>query len=187
MTTASPAPVVRTVADQTKGFGVWRGFLAAAHRTGLQPFTVALDVSDVPAPAEVAERMGVPDGATVLRRIRLQGHIDADGGEIPYLLSTAWIDAAVADQVPALRRPPGVFVGVRTELELAGFQLRYKETITARHPLDGDDSELNLLDLGAVAPVLEMWRVCADQYGTVVDVTRVVANPAYVTVEFVYP
>ena len=185
MTTASPAPVVRTVADQTQGFGVWRGFLAAAHRDGRQPWTVALDVADVPAPPDVAERMGVPDGATVLRRTRLQGHLGDDGGEIPILLSTAWIDAAVADQVPVLRQPPGVFVGVRAELEQAGYLLRYKETVTARLP---SERERELLGLGGyILAVLDLWRTCADQYGNVVDVTRVVANPAYVTLEFVYP
>lgn len=184
--TAHRVPITPTPTDQTNGSGPWRGFLAAAHRAGREPYTTALSVDEVEAPAEVADRMGVPVGTTVLRRVRLQGTVE-EGRQIPGLLSTAWFRAGVVERVPDLRQPPGVFVPIRDLLARSGLELRYEETATTRLADSGERETLKLSDVTSdVTCVFDVWRVCTDQSDQVVDVTRMVVNPAFAQLRYRY-
>lgn len=184
-TVAAPrTAIARTFTDHLEGSGVWRGFLAAAHRTGREPFTKAIDVGDVEAPPDVAEQMGIPAGTAVLRRVRLQGTVE-NGRRVPGLLSTAWFRGEVAELIPQLREPAGgAFVPVRVLIAEAGLELRYRERVTCRF---ADAAERGRLELDDPACVSVIWCVSRDQMDQVVDVRLLVVDPEFAQLEYAYP
>ncbi|MDT0342929.1 GntR family transcriptional regulator [Streptomyces litchfieldiae] len=129
--------------------------LAAA---GQRPATRVLDITAVPAPAEVAGALGVAEGTEVHRieRLRL-----THGAPLAYL----------RNYLPAGRRPPAradlEATGLYRLMRAAGTTLHSaRQSIGARAATPG---EAELLDESPGAPLLSMHRTAFDDSGRPVE------------------
>lgn len=168
--------VHRNTADITQQVGNWRGFHTAASRAGAQPYTDTYRIKDVEAAPDVAGRLGIPVGSTVLERARVQGVI-VDDMRQPIQVSTTWITGEVSARLPILREHNTGPGGMGSRMEEAGYVLSYEDVVTARLPTA---QEQELLGIGPDRPVMVAWRRAFDQGGTgrAVEVTLRVINPA---------
>lgn len=167
-------PVQRDAADITRQIGAWRGFHAAATRAGAEAYTDTHHIGDVPASPDVAARLGIPVGTTVLERGRVQGVL-RDGVRQPIQISATWVRNEVVDRVPILRQHNTGPGGMGSRFNEAGYTVRYEESVTARMP---DSDELEQLAMEQGAPVLVAWRRCVDQDDQPLEVTVRIINPA---------
>jgi GntR family transcriptional regulator len=157
--------VRRNASDVTQQVGSWRGFHLSAMETGRQPYT-RTEIEDAVADVEVARWLGVPTGATVLKRARIQGIVDGP----PIQLSTSWIKADVVARIPILRQintGPG---GMYSRFEDMGISITFEDVVSCRLPRD--DLERQDLSVGQNEPVLVVWRRCYDQAGQILEVTH---------------
>lgn len=174
--------IVITAADILEGAGDWRGFPASVYRAGGQPFHVLTSAGEVPAPAEVATRLGVPAGTTVYERARVQGEVEK-GRRVPIQLSWSWYTMDLVAQIPAIRAtPPSGPSPVRARVDEAGYRPSYDGRAKARH---ASAVERQLLELaGDPAIVWEIWRTCFDREGRPIEVSKLVDDAE--TVELAY-
>jgi GntR family transcriptional regulator len=169
--------VQRDAADITRQVGIWRGFHTAASRAGSQAYTDTYRIAEVEATPEIASRLGVPVGSTVLERARIQGVI-VDDVRQPVQVSTTWIIADVVARLPILRHQDTGPGGMGSRMAEAGYDLGYEDVVTARLPTV---QERDHLVLPAGQPVLVAWRRAFDHHGTgrVLEVTVRIINPAF--------
>jgi DNA-binding GntR family transcriptional regulator len=128
-------------------------------RSGQKPSTQILDRELVPAPAAVAERLGVPVGAQVLHLERLRS-----AGEDPLAVMRNWLPA---DLAPALTAEALQTRGLYELMRGTGVHLRIAtQRIGAR---GATAPEARLLQLRKGAPLLTMERVTYDGSGRAVE------------------
>jgi len=102
----------------------------------------------VPAPAEVAEVLGIDKGALVIRRIRVTYSPD----DQPMSASTSWFDGALAETAPKLLETERIIAGSWAYLEeQTGRTVVYgQDRITVRLATEEDAQVLNLAMPAAV-------------------------------------
>ena len=168
--------VRRDAADITKQVGTWRGFHTAASRAGAQAYTDTYRIAEVEAEAEVAGRLGIPVGSTVLERARIQGLI-VNGVRQPVQLSFTWITTDVVARLPILREHDTGPGGMGSRMAEAGYDLGYEDVVTARLPATQERERLALTE---GEPVIVAWRRAFDHGGAgrALEVTVRVINPA---------
>jgi GntR family transcriptional regulator len=110
-------------------------------------------VSVEPAPARVAELLGVPAGAPVVRRRR----VTSPAGEAPFQLVDSWIHPVGVTDAPRSAQPDTGPGGYLDRLEEAGHgPISWTEYVRARMP---DTREADLLQIAIRAVVFELARV----------------------------
>lgn len=128
---------------------------------------VALDV--VPAPADVAEILGLESGALVLRRIGTRRHAEGAGAG----KSTSYIPHDLATKNPELfdlsREPwPG---GAQHQLHTVGVEVdRIEDRLTASMPTEEEKEEL---DIPPGVPVIRVRKISFSTSGDAVEVTDI--------------
>lgn len=147
-------------------------FLAEAAAEGWEPTVEILDIGPAPATGNVAERLGVEEGSTILRRYR---RYLADGRPVEIAATSLPLDVVEGTTIAEPNPGPG---GVHARLEEAGHRLAYlTEDVTARMPTP---DETKLLRLPPGTPVLHLVRE-AHTKDRVVEVTEtVIAADRYV-------
>jgi GntR family transcriptional regulator len=123
---------------------------------------VLVEVSRVPTPRDIADRLGVDEGTVVIRRHRRMG---ADG--VPLILSTSYIPLEFAAGTPIedVDAGPG---GTYARLEERGHLITsYREEITTRMPSPRERAELTVPD---GVPVFRVIRCACGYEGTVFEV-----------------
>jgi DNA-binding GntR family transcriptional regulator len=117
-----------------------------------------------PAPTEVAEALGIAEGAPAIRRIR----VTYSAENIALSMSTSWLDGALSSTAPAL---------VSTERIIEG-TWHYLETRTGRSVVTGQDrisvrlatdEEAELLSLAQPAPVKVTETTLRDENGVTLE------------------
>ena len=156
--------------------GTWRGLHAAVLRAGHEPWAATNTIREVPAPADVADKLGIPVTATVIERARIHGLIE-NGRQVPVQLSWTWIPLPLTAQIPALRAEATGKGGILARLEEAGHTLGFEDVVSARLATPG---EWERLELPEGAPVLVAWRraFSGGGSGEVLEVTLRIADPA---------
>jgi GntR family transcriptional regulator len=144
-----------------------------AEMEGRQPEVEVLAVEPSTASAEVAERLGLPEDAKVLRRFRRY----LDGGQ-PLEVATSYIPWSLAEGTAMVEPNPGPG-GIYARIEEQGRRLaRFSEDVTARMPTA---EEVRALALPSGTPVLHLVRTAYDSDGQAVEVCdTVMAADRYV-------
>lgn len=127
-------------------------------RTGEQPTTELLDLETIEADAELAHKLGIPEGSAVTHLARLR----SARGE-PIAKMTNYLPASLIEFEPADLEQRGLYSLLRS----AGIVLHSAtQTIGARSALA---AEARLLNEPSKAALLTMQRVTYDDHGTVVE------------------
>ena len=170
------AAVQRDTGDITRQVGTWRGFHTAASRAGAQAYTDTHRIAEVEATPEVADRLGIPVGSTILERARVQGLV-VNNVRQPIQISTTWITSDVVARLPILSQHDTGPGGMGSRMAEAGYELGYEDVVTARPPTP---QERDHLALAEGQPVLVAWRRAFDQNGAgrVLEATVRIINPA---------
>ncbi len=116
------------------GDASWRAILAREGKTDASTVTVRRE----PAPADVAERLGLPAGTVVLVRDRLL----RPEGEPPTLISLSWHPDWIAEQIPDLADPAKG--GMKGLHEALGMKLWFEDVYGSRRPTDAERERLEL-------------------------------------------
>src|SRR6266516_424172 len=133
-----------------------RGIYAAYERAGLRPATTTT-VDRVPAPADVAEALGIEEATMVLIRDRV---VRAEG-QPPDMLEASYIPLWLVDLAPKLADPH--VGGMMNWIEDAGHgPLWWEDTLTSRMPTQ---QEREVLDLAPGVPVTVVTGPTFDQDG----------------------
>jgi GntR family transcriptional regulator len=148
-------------------------FTVEAAQVGATPEVDMLTVSTAGAPEEIAERLGLADGAEVVirsRRYLLDGK--------PAETAVSYIPADLAKGTPIADPNPGPG-GIYARLEEQGHTLaRFTEDVSARMPTP---DETRILGLRPGVPVFHLVRTAHDLDGRAVEVCdTVMAADAYV-------
>jgi GntR family transcriptional regulator len=167
--------VQRDATDITRQVGTWRGFHTAVSRSGAQAYTDTYRIADVTAAPDVADKLGIPVGATVLERARVHGVV-VDGNRQPVQVSTTWIISEVVARLPILREHNTGPGGMGSRMEEASYALGYEDVVTARPPSTQEQMQLGIT---AHQPVIVAWRRAFDQQGS--------GRPLEVTVRIINP
>jgi GntR family transcriptional regulator len=127
------------------------GFNAQVREQGHTPRQELIEVATVPAPAEVAERIGIRPGSDVLVR-RLRFLVD----DLPVQLASAYYEAKLAAG-SKLERPALIAGGAHAELRQLGIQITrlVEDFLGARLP---DPEEERALRLPSGVPVTRNIR-----------------------------
>ena len=147
-------------------------FVTEAEQAGATPLVDLIEVGEAQPPAEVADRMGISDDATVVvrsRRYLLDGK--------PVEIAVSYIPADLARGTPISEPDPGRG-GIYARLEEQGHILeRFTEDVTARMPTP---QEIRLLNLPPGVPVFRLIRTAYDSDNRPVEVCdTVMAANAY--------
>jgi GntR family transcriptional regulator len=174
-TTVRPLPVLRRDGAgrqrrETREEGQARGaFDAEIRRHGLEPRTDA-DVRQVPAPAGIAELLGVEEGAMVLARRR---EMYASGEPVQMATSYIPLDIAEGTAIAGQDTGPG---GIYSRFaELGHDPVAFGETVRIRRPAD---EEARFLDMDLDQRVIAIRRTAATAQGRVIEVNEI-AMPAH--------
>jgi GntR family transcriptional regulator len=148
-------------------------FLAESEQAAATPAVDMIEVSEAPPPAEIADRLKVPDGEPLVvrsRRYSLNGR--------PVETAVSYIPADLARGTPIAEPNPGPG-GIYARLEDQGHTLgRFTEDVTARMPTP---EETRLLGLPPGVPVFRLVRTAYDVDGRAVEVCdTIMAADAYV-------
>lgn len=124
----------------------------------VEVFKVGPDV----VPDEIAERLGVAPGSTVLVRSRRYLH-----GPTPMEIATSYVPWEIAEGTLMVEENPGPG-GIYARIEEAGHRLaRFTEDVTARMPMP---DEAKALHLPSGTPVMRVLRTAYDSDGVAVEV-----------------
>lgn len=138
-------------------------YLAEAEQAGSFPTVVMIHVGPVPAPPDMARRLGVGAGETVLARRR---RYLSDG--VPTEEATSYIPWDIAQGVPELSLDNPGPGGIYARFEENGFELQeYVEEITVRV---SSRDEAGALALGTGSPVIRLVREAHTQSGRIAEV-----------------
>lgn len=154
--------------------------IAEAAQQGHEAAQLIRFLGTVPAPAAVAERLGVETGddVHVRRRTTL-----IDGR--PNQLADSYYPLELAEKVPALKREDTGPGGGFARIEEAGIRLdRIREEIAVRMPAG---PEVGNLRLPAGTPVAELIRTVRDGEGRPVEVMIAVIAGDMVTFDYAFP
>jgi GntR family transcriptional regulator len=116
------------------------GFNAQVREQGHTPRQEIREVATIPAPSQVAERLGIQDGSPVVMR-RLRFVVD----DIPVQLVQAYYDASLANGTK-LEQPRLIIGGAHAELRRLGVQVTrlVEEFLGARLPEPAEERALLL-------------------------------------------
>lgn len=154
--------------------------VAEAGRQGHDVNQLIRFLGTVPAPAEVAERLGIATGAKVHVRRRTT-FID----DRPNQLADSYYPLDLAKKVPALKREDTGPGGGFARIEEAGIRLaRIREEIALRMPAG---PEIGVLRLPEGTPVAELTRTVCDTEGRPVEVMIAVIAGDMVTFDYEFP
>jgi GntR family transcriptional regulator len=161
-----PATLRRMSSDLTEQ----GGWIAACERLGLTP-SVRTTITTAPAPAHVADELGIAPGDQVLIRARQMG-VEADPPEPPSHLSTSYIPLPVVARAPALEQVDTGEGGMLARLDEAGYgPLHFDEVVRARMP---DPDEAITLGLVPGTPVLAIRQYTYSRDDEVLDYKELV-------------
>jgi GntR family transcriptional regulator len=133
-----------------------------AEAQGIKHDVEVFKVGPEIVPDEIADRLGVPAGSTVLVRSRRYLH---DG--TPMEIATSYIPWSLAEGTPIADENPGPG-GIYARIEEAGHRLgKFTEDVTARMPMT---DEAKALQLPAGTPVMRVLRTAYDTDGVAVEV-----------------
>jgi GntR family transcriptional regulator len=140
-----------------------------------------LEAGCVPAPAEIAQVLGLPEGAEVVRRRRLIVR-----GEEPVELSTSWLDGEIVHLAPRLVATERILEGTLAYVEhMTGRRGRIaRDRVSARLATPEERALLALPDPSAVAAT---QHVVYDAEDVPLEVTHAIGLPGAWTVEHEYP
>jgi GntR family transcriptional regulator len=147
-------------ADRARGRSA---YAADMERLGKRWAIEALSVSREPAPAEVANRLGIDEGASVVRRHRVFSVED-----VPHQIATSYIplDLAQGTAIEQENTGPG---GVYARLEESGHLIdSFNEEVSARMP---SPEEREILSIPEGVPLLRVVRSAMDADGRVLEIT----------------
>jgi GntR family transcriptional regulator len=148
-------------------------FLVEAEATGRKATVDQISVTTEPAPAEVAERLRLEEGARVVMRSRR--YLSAG---VPVEIATSYIPEGIAagTAITSTDSGPG---GIYARIEEQGHELaHFTEEVTARMPTP---EERRALQIGAGVPVMTLLRTAYDTDETPVEVCDTVkVSHAYV-------
>lgn len=170
-----PSPAVRlniarysAVTDANRpqrDLGPWE---TACAQQGINGRTEVVTVERIAASPDLAERLDVPIGELLIRRVRNMWADDRIAQ-----VQDAWMPAALAEGT-ALASSGKVVGGVYAVMTAAGFGPdRVTESVLGRMPTSTERTQMQLSD---GATVLELWRTTLDQTGRVVEVLRTIAD-----------
>jgi GntR family transcriptional regulator len=144
-------PTVKRVRRIPRGDTAGSSFAEEMRKSGLVPRTPLADLSTVPAPADIAERLEINAGDPVVRRTR---HMFAS--DRPVQLATSYIPLAVAGSQDIALPDTGP-TGLYKRLAAQGYPVaRFVEEIEARQPRADEAAFLGLTE---AQHVLEVTRV----------------------------
>ncbi|MFJ9886516.1 GntR family transcriptional regulator [Streptomyces sp. NPDC091287] len=138
-------------------------YLAEAEQSGGKPSVTVLFIGPTEAPAEIAERLGVPAGSQVLARKR---RYFREG--VPTEEATSYIPWDVAKNIPEMfaENPGGGGIYARLE-EHGQILAEFSETVRARL---ATKAEASALALSPGSPVIHLVRNAETESGRVVEV-----------------
>lgn len=140
------------------------------HDTGSRWRTVAVEVSEGPAPDFVATRFGVASGSVVLIRSRI---FEVD--ERPVQLAVSYLPVELARGTAMAYTDTGRG-GVYARLDDRGFgPVRFVEEVIVRAPSPDEAAKLRI-QTGAIARVLEITRTAYAERDRPVEVNRMVLD-----------
>ncbi|GAA3488944.1 GntR family transcriptional regulator [Streptomyces cremeus] len=162
----SRPPVTRKSSDRFRRSHRRAGkaaYIAETEQAGVKPTVRVLSVGPVAAPAEIADRLAVTEGAKVLARRRLYF---SDG--TPTEEATSYLPWDVARDIPELFEDNPGGGGIYARLEEHGHEFaEYTETIRARL---ATKQEATALSLSPGSPVIHLTRNAVTDAGRVVEV-----------------
>ncbi|RII15343.1 HTH-type transcriptional repressor YvoA [Streptomyces sp. YIM 130001] len=162
----SRPPVTRKSSDRFRRSHRKAGkaaYIAETEQAGVTPTVRVLAVGPVEAPAEIAERLGVAEGAKVLARRRLYF---SDGTATEK--ATSYLPWDVARDIPELFEDNPGGGGIYARLEEHGHEFaEYTETVRARL---ATKQESTALSLSPGSPVIHLTRNAVTETGRVVEV-----------------
>ncbi|GAA3987259.1 GntR family transcriptional regulator [Thermobifida alba] len=162
----SRPPVTRKSSDRFRRSHRRAGkaaYIAETEQAGVKPTVQVLSIGPVPAPQEIADRLGVEEGAKVLARRRLYF---SDG--TPTEEATSYLPWDVARDIPELFEENPGGGGIYARLEDHGHEFaEYTETIRARI---ATKQEATALRLSPGSPVIHLTRNAVTTTGRVVEV-----------------
>lgn len=133
-----------------------------AEAQGIKHDVEVFKVGPDTAPDEIADRLGVPAGSTVLVRSRRYLH-----SGMPMEIATSYIPWSIADGTQMTESNPGPG-GIYARIEETGHRLgKFTEDVTARMPMP---DEAKALHLSAGTPVMRVLRTAYDTEGAPVEV-----------------
>lgn len=154
-------------------------FMAEVTAEGRQPSVDRLTVTTAPAPAEVTERLRLPDGADVVVRSR---RYLVDGRPVQTAIS--YLPADIAGGTPIAEPDPGPG-GIYARLEEIGHLLdRFTECLVARMPTP---DEAAALELPPGVPVIGLTRVAYAVGGRGVELCETVLGADSFVLEYELP
>lgn len=160
-------------ARQRADLGPWE---TACAEQGVAGRAEIVNVKTEPAPAAVADRLGIADGDQVVHRSRRMW-----AGDDIAQLQDAWMPVDLVAGTP-LAGGDKVLGGVYAVMEAAGWGPdRVTEEVGARL---ATSSERDALRLGVGIPVLDLWRTTRDAAGRAVEVLHVIADSRYSTLVY---
>ncbi|MEU2577241.1 GntR family transcriptional regulator [Streptomyces anulatus] len=138
-------------------------YLAEAEQSGGKPSVTVLFIGPTEAPAEIAERLGVPAGSQVLARKR---RYFREG--VPTEEATSYLPWDVAKDIPEMfaENPGGGGIYARLE-EHGQILAEFSETVRARL---ATKAEASALALSPGSPVIHLVRNAETESGRVVEV-----------------
>jgi GntR family transcriptional regulator len=133
-----------------------------AEAQGIKHTVEVFKVGPGVVPDEIAERLGVPHGSTVLVRSRRYLH-----GPTPMEIASSYVPWTIAEGTPIAEANPGPG-GIYARIEETGHRLdHFTEDVTARMPVP---EEVKALNLTAGTPVIRVLRTAYDVEGLAVEV-----------------
>lgn len=117
-----------------------------------------------PAPADVAEALGIEEGAPAIRRVR----VTYSASDTPLSMSTSWLDGALASTAPALLRTERIKEGTWRYLEdRAGRAVvSGQDRVSTRLATDDEAEALGLVQPAAIKITRTRYR---DEAGVTVE------------------
>ncbi|MGW1269862.1 GntR family transcriptional regulator [Streptomyces sp. NPDC002491] len=116
-----------------------------------------------PAPAHIADTLGIEEGELAIRRHRITNNEDG-----PVSASTSWFHAALAETVPALLSTDRIKGGTPTAIkEATGREARSAEDRMTVGAASLDQAQE--LDIDAASPILVGRNVLRDAHGEVIE------------------
>jgi GntR family transcriptional regulator len=154
-------------------------FSVEAEKVGYVPSVDRINVSEAPAPQEIAERLGIEVGDPVVIRDR---RYLANNEPVETAVSYIPSDLARGTAITATDTGPG---GIYARLEEAGYILdHFVEEVAARMPTP---DERRALQLAAGVPVLTVVRTAYDTTGRAVEVCDTVKAAYAYVLEYDFP
>ena len=155
-------------------------YLAEANESGGRPSVTVLHVGATPAPAEIAERLGLPVGTKVLARRR---RYFLDG--LPTEEATSYLPWDVVKDIPELFEENPGGGGIYARLEEHGHTLLdFTETVRARL---ADKAESVALGLSPGAAVIHLIREARTAPGRVVEVCDTLMSADQFVLDYRFP